>query len=112
MMITGRLTADACLVSVREKEVVRFRLVQNERFRDRGGGFTEEQTFYECAYWQQPAVVKTLRAGAIVELIGRLRQRAWIDSEGQARCELSFHVDHLKILGTVSYRACAHPQTS
>ncbi|MBO9587042.1 MAG: single-stranded DNA-binding protein, partial [Flavobacterium sp.] len=52
MEITGRVTADAKVRRVGEKEVLNFRIAVNDRYKSAGSSeYKEVTTFINCSYW-------------------------------------------------------------
>lgn len=102
MEITGRLTANAQVRTTETgKEVVGFTIAINDRYKKKGDtNVTTLVTFIDCSYWRSTAIAPYLTKGTIVQLTGRLNEpRIWQDREGNARANLSFTVNEIKILG-------------
>ncbi|MFC3362037.1 single-stranded DNA-binding protein [Pedobacter fastidiosus] len=64
MEITGRLTADAVVRTVKgDKKVVGFTIALNDSYRS-GDERREVITFIECAYWRNEGIAEYLKKGA------------------------------------------------
>lgn len=99
MEITGRLTADATVRSVKgDKEVVSFSIAINDSYRPKGSTEKKKLTTYiNCSYWLNSATAKVLRKGAIVEVSGRIGMNVYNNMDGQAVGSLTFHVNNVKV---------------
>lgn len=100
MNITGRLTRNAEVRTLsNEKQVVNFSVAVNDSYRNRQGERVEQTTYFDCAYWITPNVARLLTKGTLVELIGRVSTRAWVNKEGEPRAGLNFHTSQIKLHG-------------
>ncbi|HRQ49781.1 MAG TPA: single-stranded DNA-binding protein [Agriterribacter sp.] len=101
MELTGRLTADAKLSTLKdERKVINFSVAINDRYKTKEGGFKEVATFVNCAYWINPGIAPYLTKGTLVELYGRIGVNAWTNTEGEAKASLTFHVNNIKLHGS------------
>ncbi len=100
MELTGRLTADAKISTLKdERKVVNFSIAINDRYKSANGETKEITTFINCAYWVKPAIAPYLTKGTLVEIYGRIGINAWTNAEGQAKASLNFHVSNIKLHG-------------
>src|SRR5690554_3217170 len=100
MNITGRLTRNAEVRTLsNEKQVVNFSVAVNDSYRNKQDERVEQTTYFDCAYWITPNVAKLLTKGTLVELIGRVSTRAWVNKDGEARAGLNFHTSNIKLHG-------------
>ncbi|MDN3707340.1 single-stranded DNA-binding protein [Myroides ceti] len=100
MNITGRLTRNAEVrILSNEKQVVNFSVAVNDSYRNKQGERVEQTTYFDCAYWITPNVAILLTKGTLVELIGRVSTRAWVNKEGEPRAGLNFHTSQIKLHG-------------
>ena len=100
MNIIGRLTRDAEVRTLsNEKQVVNFSVAVNDSYRNKQGERVEQTTYFDCAYWITPNVARLLTKGTLVELIGRVSTRAWVNKEGEPRAGLNFHTSQIKLHG-------------
>lgn len=100
MELTGRLTADAKLSTLKdERQVVNFSIVINDHYKPKNGEVKKIATFINCAYWVNPGIAPYLTKGTLVELFGRIGVNAWTNAEGQAKAALTFHVSNIKLHG-------------
>ena len=100
MNITGRLTRNAEVrILSNEKQVVNFSVAVNDSYRNKQGERVEQTTYFDCAYWITPNVARLLTKGTLVELIGRVSTRAWVNKEGEPRAGLNFHTSQIKLHG-------------
>ena len=99
MEITGRLTADAKVSSLKdERQIVNFTIAVNDYYKPKGGKDSKNiATYVQCAYWVNTKVAKHLTKGALVELSGRIGVNAYIHMDGTARASLTLHVNSIKI---------------
>lgn len=100
MEITGRLTRDAKLTSIKpDKKVINFSIALNDSYKSKGSDTLREITTYiDCDYWLSPAVAPYLRKGSLVSLFGLIGLSLYLSAEGNPRGSITFHVNHLKIL--------------
>lgn len=100
MYFTGRLTADAAVRNVKgDRKVTGFNVAINDRFKTKDGEKREITTFVECSYWVNPGLAEYLKKGVIVEIIGRMEARAWMNKEGEPQAGLACNVTTVKLLG-------------
>ena len=99
MEITGRLTADAKVSTLKdERQIVNFTIAINDYYKPNGSKESKKlATYVQCAYWVNSKVAKHLAKGALVELSGRIGVNAYIHMDGTARASLTFHVNSIKI---------------
>jgi single-strand DNA-binding protein len=100
MEITGRLTADARVSETKNsKKVVGFSLAINDNYKGRDGQVTKVTTYVDCSYWLNSTIAQYLTKGTLVELYGRMGANAWVNRDGKAIANLTFHINNLKMLG-------------
>jgi len=100
MEITGRLTADARVSETKNsKKVVGFSLAINDSYKGRDGQPNKITTYVDCSYWLNAGIAQFLKKGTLVELYGRMGANAWVNREGKAIANLTFHINNLKLLG-------------
>jgi single-strand DNA-binding protein len=100
--LTGRLTADAKVSTVKgDKKVVNFNIAINDSYRS-NGETVRVTTYVDCAYWINAAIAEYLKKGLLVELFGRIGSRAWIDKDGAAQSTVTLNVSNVKFLGGAS----------
>ena len=101
MEITGRITADAKISTLKDqRQVVNFSIAVNDSFKRKGAeDVTKVTTYFNCSYWLNPAIAAHLVKGQLVECNGRISANAWLNSEGEAKASLNFHVSSIKLHG-------------
>jgi single-strand DNA-binding protein len=100
MELTGRLTADAKLSTLKDqRKVINFSVVIKDRYKTKEGEVKEIATFINCTYWVSPGIAPYLTKGTLVELFGRIGVNAWTNTEGHAKASLTFHVSNIKMHG-------------
>ena len=101
MEIVGRLTADAKVSTLKDKrQVVNFSIAINDSYKPKDSEQPVKVTNYvNCSYWINPAIGEYLKKGSLVELSGRIGVNAWTNAEGEAKANLTFHVNNLKLHG-------------
>lgn len=98
MILTGRLTGDATVHTVRdERQVVNFSIAINDRFRTQGEP-REVTTYVDCAYWLSSKIAHRLKKGTLVELFGRIGVNAYVSKQGEAVGRLTYHTKDIKFL--------------
>ena len=90
VILLGRLGADPEIKSTQDgKEIARFSLATNNRWKDKNTGEQQERTDWHNIVIFQDALVnltKTyLNKGSLIYIEGQLRTRKWQDQNGQDR---------------------------
>ena len=99
MEITGRLTADAVVRTVKgDKKVVGFTVAVNDRFVV-DGEKREVSTFFDCGYFRGIGIAEYLKKGNVVQVSGRVGINAYMGNDGQPKAGLNFHVSDIKLFG-------------
>jgi len=99
MEITGRVTADAAVRTVGEKEVLTFSIAVNDRYKTGGSSeYKEVTTFINCSYWLSMKAAQWVKKGAVVLLNGRLGMHVYINSDGNPIGSIDFHVNAINII--------------
>ncbi len=105
MNIIGRLTKDAEVrTTPRDKQVVSFSIAANDHYRNKQGERVEQTTYFNCSYWISSTIAQYLTKGSLVEVEGRIGVSAWKDMQGEARANLTVHVNQIKLHGGKSQR--------
>jgi single-strand DNA-binding protein len=101
MEIVGRLTANAKRKELADgRQVVNFSIAINDSYKPKGAAEVKKvTTFVECAYWINPGIADHLKKGSIVQLSGSISARAYKNMDGEAKANLSFHVNSIKLHG-------------
>lgn len=101
MEMTARLTGDAKISTLKnDKRVVNFNVAINDRYKAKGSAeVTKIVTYLQCDYWVNPGVAQYLTKGTLVELQGRVGVSAYTGNEGDAKANLTFHVNTIKLHG-------------
>lgn len=99
MELVGRLTADAIVKELPDgRKVVQFSIAINNSYRTKESQEVKEQTtFVNCSYWQATGVAPYLTKGRQVELFGTIGVNAYTNGAGEARANLTFHVNNIKL---------------
>ncbi|WP_116790856.1 single-stranded DNA-binding protein [Flavobacterium psychrotrophum] len=100
MEITGRLTRDATVRAVGEKEVVNFSVAVNNTYRDKSGERKTDTEYFNCSYWISPKVAQFLTKGSVVQVSGWLKGRAYTTSDGQPKTSLDLRTDRIIFHGS------------
>jgi single-strand DNA-binding protein len=90
----GNITKDATIETVNGKEVVKFTIAKNRKFRSEGESRVET-LYIECSYWGVPKLQPHLRKGILIEVSGETGVRAWINSQQKAVGQLTLFVHKL-----------------
>lgn len=101
MEITGRITADAKLSTLKDgRQVVNFSVAVNDSYKPKGSEVAVKvATYFNCSYWRNPGIAQHLTKGTLVECFGRISVNAWNNAEGEAKASLNFHVNSIKLHG-------------
>lgn len=98
MELTGRLTSDAKVKTLKDKrQVVTFSVALNDYFTSQGEK-KQETTYYQCSYWVRVKAAPLLTKASIVQLFGKVGQNVYKGMDGEVNAFLTFHVNRFKIL--------------
>lgn len=100
MEITGRLTRDAQVRSVGEKNVVNFSVAVNDSYKKKAGERITQTEFFDCSFWLGTGIAPYLTKGSIVELYGRVSARAYTANDGSLKAALQFNTARIKFHGS------------
>ncbi len=99
MTITGRLTADATVNTLKdERKVVNFSVAINDSYKPKGGERVKVTTYCNCSYWKSEKVAQHLTKGTLLELDGRIYVTSYVSKSGEAKASLNCHVSNIKFL--------------
>ena len=98
MEITGRLTGNAQVKKVKDREVVAFTIVINDNYKTKDGQKKEQATYINCSYWQSSKIAKYLTKLTVVTVTGRIGINSYKSSDGEFHAKLVFHTNHIKII--------------
>lgn len=101
MEIIARLTADSVVKTIRnDRQVVNFSVAINDSYKQKGSTeVTKIVTYVDCSYWGPAGIAAYLTKGTTVELYGRIGVNAYINGKGEAKANLRFHVNNIKLHG-------------
>ena len=101
MELTGRITADAKVSTVKDgKQVVNFSVAVNDSYKPKGSEVAVKvATYFNCSYWLNPGIAPYLTKGTLVECFGRISVNVWTNAEGEAKASLNLHVNSIKLHG-------------
>jgi single-strand DNA-binding protein len=101
MELTGRLTGDALISTLKDqRQVINFTIAINDSYKPKGSDAVKKlTTFVNCSFWRTPGIAAYLKKGTLVELFGRISVNAWINTSGEAKASLNFHVSNIKLHG-------------
>jgi len=98
MEITGRVVANATTKQVKgDRTVTDFRVAINHTYVT-GGEKREETTYVDCSYWRNEKLALYLTKGLLVQIYGHMSASAWVNKEGNAQANLSFHANEITLL--------------
>jgi single-strand DNA-binding protein len=99
MEITGRLTADASVKTLKDqRQVVTFFVALNNRYRTKEGELKDMTAFISCSYWKSTAIATHLVKGGIVTVQGNIGINAYKSMDGDFHAYLTFHVNTIQLL--------------
>ena len=77
--------------------MTKLRFAVNRRWRDQGGEWQEDTSFFTGTVWREQAetVAESLTKGTRVIVTGRLEQRSWETSEGDRRSVVEIQIDEV-----------------
>jgi single-strand DNA-binding protein len=112
MEIFGRATANAVVNTLPDgRSVANFTVVVNETYKDKKSGeFKDVPTYFKCSYWINTKIAQYISKGVILHVSGSVKAEAWVDMKGEAKGELRFHVNTIKVFGGTSKKD--EPQTA
>ena len=101
-IITGRVTANATVATVRnEKQVVEFSIAIENGYKPKDGDYQKKPTFFSCSYWLNTGAAKRLKKGVTVQLYGHIGMNVYKNAEDKAVGVLTFHVNDFRTLTAV-----------
>lgn len=99
MTITGRITADAVVNTLKdERNVVNFSVAINDSYKPKSGERQNVTTYCNCSYWISDKIASYLTKGAVVELTGRIYVTSYVSKDGVPKASLNCHVSNVKFL--------------
>ncbi len=107
--VRGRVGQDPRIAKVGEASVARFSVATNEIFKDRNGEIREETTWHNISAWAGKGIADftKVRKGAMVSLVGRIRNVKYTSIEGEDRHYQEIVASHLDVLGSVGGETAA-----
>ena len=101
MELTGRLTADAKVNALKDgRKMVNFSVAINDSYKPKNSDEWKRFTTYvNCSYWLSDGIARHLVKGSLVEVQGRISVSAWMNSKGEPKGSLDFHVNSIKLHG-------------
>ncbi len=103
MEITGRITKDAVVNQLKdERQVINFTVAINDYYKAKNSSEGKKITTYiNCSYWLSSKIAERLTKGTLAELSGRIGVNAYSNLQGEAKASLTFHVNSIKLHGSV-----------
>ncbi len=93
IIVAGNLGGDAELKVVKgDKELLKFRLAQSDRF-------TQQTNWFQVEYWRGGKIAEYLTKGAQVIVEGRVRLEQWEGSNGKPGAALVITADDVRLIG-------------
>jgi len=98
MEITARLTANAEVKKVKDKEVVNFTVVINDSYKTKDGKKKVFTTYIHCSFWQSTKIAQYLTKSTVVTVTGRIDVNSYKAKDGEFHAKLVFHTSRIKII--------------
>lgn len=97
--LIGRLTQNAKVSQLKDgRKVTNFSLAINDSYKPKGSSEIKKiVTYIDCAYWLTDKVAPYLVKGSVIEVMGRIGVRAYINLQNEAKGTLTCHVQDIKI---------------
>lgn len=104
MEIIGRLTAEAKVNELKDgRKVVNFSIATNDNYKVKDSDELKKvTTYFNCSYWINSNIAKVLTKGMLVQLYGRIAVGTYVNSAGETKASLNFHVNSIKLHGKAS----------
>ena len=104
MEMTGRVIADATVTTTKNgRKVVNFSIALNDRYKTKDSSeWKQFTTFVSCSYWRSENIAASIKKGVLVELSGRISVNAWMNTHGETKGTLNFHVNSIKLHGKIA----------
>jgi single-strand DNA-binding protein len=101
MEIIGRLTADAKVNELQDgRKVVNFSIAVNDNYKTKESAeLKKATTYFNCSYWINSNICKLLTKGMLVQLNGRISVNTYVNTQGETKASLNFHVNNIKLHG-------------
>lgn len=97
--LIGRLTQNAKVSELKDgRKVTNFSLAINDSYKPKGSSEVKKiVTYIDCAYWLTDKVAPYLLKGSVIEVMGRIGVRVYINLQNEAKGTLTCHVQGIKI---------------
>jgi len=102
MLFTGRLTANAEITAVKDKQVINFTVALNQKWKNKAGEKQEKTAFIDCAYWRSSGIAEYLTKGAVVEISGWTTAQAYQTQKGELRAKQVCTCDTIKLFSLMT----------
>lgn len=111
--IIGNVTANATVQQTPDgRTVVNFTIAENDRFNVKGSKEpTQVTNFYKCSYWMGAGIAPHIQKGMLIQVIGRIGLSVWISKAGEAKGNLTVHVQEIKLHGKANPDKAIPPDT-
>lgn len=94
IIVAGNLGSDAEVKIVKgDKELVKFRLAQSDRF-------TQQTNWFNVEFWRGGAIAQYLVKGQTVIVEGRVRLEQWESKAGKAGASMTITADDVRLMGS------------
>lgn len=101
LQVIGNLGKDCIVTNVKGKNVIKFSVAHNEKYKDNTGSQREKTIWVECAYWVERTLISSyLKKGIQVYVEGIPEVRAYSSQDGKPGASLSLLVSNIQLLGS------------
>jgi len=99
VFLIGRLTQDVEIKHLPSgSTVATLNMATNRSYKDRNGNLREETEYHKVVAWGKLAELchKYLNKGRLIFVEGRIRQRSWLDTEGNKRVSYEIIAENIR----------------
>jgi len=101
--IIGRVGADAEVKDFPTSRLISFSVAVSESYTNKQGEKVTNTTWVECSRWtNNVSIAQYIKKGDLIYVEGKMNNRAYLGSDGEAKVVNGINVSHIELLGSKS----------
>ncbi len=101
--IIGRVGADAEVKDFPTSQLISFSVAVSESYTNKQGEKVTNTTWVECSRWtNNVAIAQYIKKGDLIYVEGKMNNRAYLGSDGEAKVVNGINISHIELLGSKS----------
>lgn len=108
--VIGHIGKDARLTQTAGKTVLNFSVAHTEKFTNSQNVPVENTIWVDCSLWDKDKLAQYLKAGTLVECVGKAVAQPYITKDGEAAASLKLSVQRITLLSAAKKQDEAQPQ--